>query len=274
MPRLRIDLLEHVLKDGVLVAEELAGLAIDLPQHAGLADGEEVLLGADVDQHLLEHFVEIERLAGHVLDVPRQRAVLDAQRHRRRGVERRVRGLVAAAGRHPRLRLRDAPVGEIEIGIVAAGDPGVAAGARDVGHGAPGVAAGLAGARDGVELPQLLAGLGVVGADVAAILRPEPIAAVQPLDHLAARDDRTARIGEAAARVRDRHIPRHLAGARIERDQAAVVGRHVDLVAVDRDVAHRAEAANACWARPGSPRAARRSRRRTPASCCRCCRDT
>ena len=168
--RLGIDLLEHVLEDGLLVAEELAGLAIDLPQDAGLADREEILLGTDVDEHLLEDLVEVERLAGRVLVVPRERAVADAQRHRRRGVERGVRGLVAAARRHPRLGLRDAPVGEIEIGIVAAGDPRVAAGARHVGDRAPRVAAGLAGARDGVELPQLLAGLRVVGADDAAIV--------------------------------------------------------------------------------------------------------
>ena len=95
--------------------------------------------------------------------------------------------------RHPRLGLRDAPVGEVEIGIVAAGDPGVAAGARHVGQRAPGIAAGLAGARDGVELPQLLAGLGVVGADEAALLRLKrsqpprpwitlPLATIGPLE--------------------------------------------------------------------------------------------
>ena len=53
--------------------------------------------GADVDQHPLEHFVEIERFAGHVLEVPHQLAVVEIERHRGRGVERRVRGLVAAA---------------------------------------------------------------------------------------------------------------------------------------------------------------------------------
>ena len=71
-----------------------------------------------------------------------------SQRDRRRGVERRVERRVAAARRHPRLGLRDAPVGEVEIGIVAAGDPGLAAGAATSGslpHVSP---PGLAGARD------------------------------------------------------------------------------------------------------------------------------
>ena len=134
-------------------------------------------------------------------------AIFDAQRDGRRGVERRVATLLPRLDRHPRLGLRDAPVGEIEIGIVAAGDPGVAAGAHAIGHRAPRIAAGLAGARDGVELPQLLAGVRVVGADVAALLLAEAIAAVQALDHLAARDDRTARVGEAAARIGDRRRP-------------------------------------------------------------------
>ena len=34
---------------------------------------------ADVDEHALEHFVEVERFAGHVLEVPRQLAVVDVR---------------------------------------------------------------------------------------------------------------------------------------------------------------------------------------------------
>ena len=168
---------------------------------------------------------------------------LDAQRDGRRGIEGRVGRLVAAAGRHPRFGLRDAPIREIEIGIVAAGDPGVAAGAQHIGHRAPGVAAGLAGARDGVELPQLLAGVRVVGADVAALLRRKRSHPCSPWITLPSRDDRTAGVGVALARIRDRRFPDDLAGARVERDQARIGGRHEHLVPIDRDVAHRAEAA-------------------------------
>ena len=49
-----------------------AALAIELPQNAGLADREQRLLAADVDQHALVHFVEVERFAGRVLEVPLQ----------------------------------------------------------------------------------------------------------------------------------------------------------------------------------------------------------
>src|SRR6266850_2142373 len=46
----------------------------------------------------------------------------------------------AAACLHPGLRLRHAPIGQIELGIVSTGDPGVAAGAQHVGELAPAVA--------------------------------------------------------------------------------------------------------------------------------------
>src|SRR5206468_3473830 len=71
-PRLRVDRIEDVLEDRFLVAEELARLTIELPQDAGLADGEHQLPAVDVHEHALEYFVEIERFAGCVLEEPRQ----------------------------------------------------------------------------------------------------------------------------------------------------------------------------------------------------------
>ena len=68
----RIELVPDVLEDRFFVAEILAGLAIELPQHAVLADREHQLLIAGVDEHALEHDVEIERFAGRVLEVPRR----------------------------------------------------------------------------------------------------------------------------------------------------------------------------------------------------------
>ena len=67
---LRIDAGEDVLEDRLLEAEKLVRLAVELPEHAGLADGKHQLLAAAVDQHALEHFVEIQRFAGHVLEIP------------------------------------------------------------------------------------------------------------------------------------------------------------------------------------------------------------
>ena len=51
------------LEDGLRVSEEGARLAIDLPEDAVLADGEERSAAAGVDQDLLEALVEVERLA-------------------------------------------------------------------------------------------------------------------------------------------------------------------------------------------------------------------
>src|SRR6185295_13544584 len=67
---LRIDRLEHVLEDRFLVAEERAVAPIELPENPRLADREDDFLIADVDEDALEHFVEVERLAGRVLVVP------------------------------------------------------------------------------------------------------------------------------------------------------------------------------------------------------------
>ena len=50
------------------------------------------LLAADVDEHALEHLVEIERLAGRVLEVPRELAGRrDSSASVELGVERRCR---------------------------------------------------------------------------------------------------------------------------------------------------------------------------------------
>ena len=232
------------------------------------------LLVADVDEHALEHLVEVERLAGNVLEVPRQLAVVDVERDGRRRVERRVEDRGAAAGRHPRLGLRDAPVGEIQIGIVAAGDPRLAALAEGVGQLAPRVAAGLAGVRDRVELPGELAGVRVVGADEAAVgtvARRSPAAPGSPCR--ARRSDRSC----SRSPWRDRRSPSPrscCAVARVERDEPRVGRRDDHLVLVDRDVAHRAHADLLDRADLVSPRSDRRSSRRAPARCCRVARDT
>src|SRR6185436_1969164 len=133
-----IDAIEDVLEHGLLVAEESARLAVELPQDSGLADREHGALAADVDEHALVDLVEVERLARRMLVIPLQAAVVRIQRERRARVQRAVERGIAAARGHPRLRLRDAPVGRVELGVVATRDPRVAAGAIDILHIAPG----------------------------------------------------------------------------------------------------------------------------------------
>ena len=175
-----IYVVEDVLEDGLLVAEELAGLPIQLPEDAVLAGAEDHLAVLEVDQHPLEDLVEVEALAGDVLEVPLQQAVVRPQGDRRAGVERRVVHGHAPAYRDPRLRLRHPEVDQVEHGIVAAGDPGLAAPAQEVGQVGPGVAPGLVRAGHGVEAPELLAAGRVVGADEAAFAGELAAAAESP----------------------------------------------------------------------------------------------
>jgi hypothetical protein len=123
---------------------------------------------ADVDQHALVHFVHVERLALHVLEIPGELPVVGVQCERR-AVNTAPR-LRATAHLHPRLGLRHAPVRQVQLGIVAAGDPGFRADAQHVGQIAPGVAARLVRARDGVESPQQFSGGGIECADEAALI--------------------------------------------------------------------------------------------------------
>src|SRR6266571_144717 len=215
---LRVDRLEDVLEHRFLVAEEPAILPIDLPQDARLADREHDLLVADVDEHAFEHFVEIERFARRVLVVPRERPVLRPDRDRGARIEHVVEVGRAPARAHPRLGLRDAPIHQVEIRIVAAGDPRLAADAQVVGELAPRLAARLAVSPDGVELPELLAGRRVVAADPAAVVAV-PIAADPTGDDDAVHDHRAGGVRIALGAVGDRGVPYLLAGARVERGQ-------------------------------------------------------
>ena len=70
--------------------EVLAVGAIELPQDAGLAGAEHRLLAVDVNQHALEDLVEIERLGGRVLEVPRELAGVGIEREGRPGIENPV----------------------------------------------------------------------------------------------------------------------------------------------------------------------------------------
>src|SRR4029078_11393632 len=118
---------------------------------------------------------------------------------------------VTAPRGHPRLRLRDTPVGRIEVGIVGAGDPGIAARAVVVLHVAPRVGAALVAGRDRAKPPELVPILRVVRADE-ALLFAVARAVAEALDELAFDDDRAALPPTLPLCPRaDRRFPRHSA---------------------------------------------------------------
>src|SRR5207253_729497 len=100
----------HFKEAAIGVGAARAFTQLDLPENAGLADGEDVLLRADIHEHALVDFVEIERLARNVLEVPRELSIVDIDRDSRRRVQGGVEDRSAAAGRHPGLGLSHAPV--------------------------------------------------------------------------------------------------------------------------------------------------------------------
>ena len=89
-------------------------------------------------------------------------------------------------------------------------------------------------ARDGPEAPRLRAGRGVVGGDVAA---HAVLGAAVADDHLVLDHARRAGDGVLLFLVGGLHLPRHLAGAGVERDQASVDRADVDLALPHRDAA-------------------------------------
>ena len=102
-------------------------MPVELPEDGVLAGREQPLVIIDIDQHPLEDDVQVEGLARHVLEVPGDLPRARVQGQRRVGVEDVVVGQHPAARRHPRLRLRGADEEEVEVRIVGARNPGVAA---------------------------------------------------------------------------------------------------------------------------------------------------
>src|SRR4029453_6772169 len=94
---LRIDVIPRVLEHRLDVTDIFAGLAIELPQDPVLADREQVLLVVGIYEHALEHDVEIERLAGRVLEIPGELAGVRIECDRRTGEESLVGALHPAA---------------------------------------------------------------------------------------------------------------------------------------------------------------------------------
>ena len=166
-----------------------------------------------------------------ILVVALQRARLDVERDD--GV--RVQVVAGACVAGPWAGIAGAPVREPELRIEAAGHPhGRAAGAPRIAG--PRVAAGLAGRGDRVGFPDLLAGVRVERDDEAA----NAALAARDADHdAAARGQRRNRHVVAVVVVLDGLVPDDLARLGVERHDARVGRRRVDLVAVQRDAAIR-----------------------------------
>ncbi len=232
---LQVDALQHVLAYGRPRPEELAGLAVQRVDDAGLAGGagqhlahfarfqlridpgHGALVRRDlgVDQEPLEGVVEVPVVVD-VLVVPDDLAGVHVEGHRGRHVE-----VVLVVPRELILGRRGgdrgAVVDQAELRVVAGRVPGPDRDpllARGV---SPGLAARLVGQGDGVGAPQLLAGEGVIGHDHAGVGAAGHCAGPAG-NHLAVGDDRPgARAARLLVIVGDLGFPDRRAGPGVHR---------------------------------------------------------
>src|SRR5262249_17257903 len=170
-----------------------------------------------VDDRVLGDFIEVVRIVRGVLVTPLDLAVVGAEReHARRplAVARPVFRIPVAAG------IADALVEAVAVPSIGGGLPDRAAALhRALRAGRPVLVSGPWGAWEGVEGPNLLAGLEVGGVDAAA---DAELAAGAAVDGDVADDQRRdgERLGDGG--IGDLALPHHLAGRLVEREQAAV----------------------------------------------------
>ena len=161
--------------------------------------------------------------------MPLDLAALGIERNHRAGVE-----IVARPYRRvERARIADAPVDRVQLGIERAGDPGRAA-AELPGVALPGFVAGLAGSRNRIGAPQMLAGLRIPAVDEVA---GAELGAGNTGDHHTVGDQRRDRHRIAGLEIDGILAPQLLAGLRIERDDIGVERGAEDLAVVDRGAA-------------------------------------
>ncbi len=171
--------------------------------------------------------IEVPVVVTHELVVPLDLAGVGVERQRAAGVQVETQALLTAPGSG----VARGPEDAVQLGIVAAGDPGrTAAVFPDVTALGPGLAARLAGRRDGVGLPHALAGVGVAGFEVAA---HAPFAAADAGDDAAFHDERRERLRVAEAVVIGVDFPDDFAGLRVVTEKRAD-----DVVPVDSVLVH------------------------------------
>src|SRR5262249_53044150 len=135
---------------------EAVGKAVARGAHDRLA-----VLAVDlgIDQDVAAGLVIVHRVVGRILVIPAQLAGGGVERQRTVGVEIVARPIGAVGVRR---RVSRTPVGGVGRGIIRAGDiEGAATGLPGIVLVLPGLMPRLAGSRNGVEAPELVAGLGV-----------------------------------------------------------------------------------------------------------------
>src|SRR5262245_14766701 len=163
-----------------------------------------------------------------ILEVSLDRAGGRIERHDGAGVEIISGALIA----HPGAAIAGAPERQIGLGIIGASDPDRGAAGLPLIALRPCFAAGLARCRHHVGLPQLLAGLRIIGGDEAPHAE---LPAGDADQNLAVNDKRRQRHVVALLVISDLRGPRFLAGLGIERDQHRVRRRKEHLVAPEPD---------------------------------------
>ena len=182
--------------------------------------------------------VPVVDVVGGELEVPRHLAGVAVEGEHRVGVEVVAQPHLAAvvgAG------VAGAPVDEVQLGVVRAGDPGRRP-ARPPRVAQPRAVVGVVGPGNGVGAPLALAALGVVGVEEAA---DAELAAGDARHHPVLHDERRRRLAVAAPVVGHLGVPDEVAAARVDGHEVGVEGAHVEGVAEDGDAAVVAPAADA-----------------------------
>jgi hypothetical protein len=233
-------------------AAVLAVMHIDMPSLAGVKDAGDGLavLVLDVDQHRRADRIEVPYVVGDILEVTDVFSRVEVERNERVGIEIVARAVgTVQIGRRVADHEVD-PVGsKIDRGVL----PHAAAelGKRIAGLGqlilfgldvAVHIAAGrvLGGpdaygaVRNGIEIPDLLARVGVIGAHESADAVFATIGADQ---HLVLDHSRSHRLAVAQLGIGNVGSPHHLAVLGIQSDQLGVERGEIDLVVENLDAA-------------------------------------
>ena len=179
-----------------------------------------------IGDHALEHPIEIVLVVWHVLEIPDELACTRLEGEGGIGEQ----AIVVAAGNHIAHRpgvvgLRDAPQREARLGIVAAAGPDRAAMAHIVGQAIPGVAARRPAFGDRIEVPQMLARVGIESGD-----QPAAWALGGKADHHHAVRHKRAAVAARVLRIGNGNVPHGPARARIQRHHVQIGGGEDHLV--------------------------------------------